>query len=232
VSAVAAWRLKREFHKRGPWVSQFEIDGRTYGGELRYDGDPRVRQFFEAFPNALRILEPGCLEGAMSVQLAAAPRTHVTAVDSREENLERARFVQTLFGRANITFLQADLETEPLASFGQFDAIFCSGLLYHLSRPWTFIDGLRAAGSRVLLWTHYAHGDEIRDERDGYRGFIYREKGLDDPRSGMTPTSFFMSLPDIVERLRMNGFSRIDIVEDRPAHKPHACVTLTAEATE
>jgi SAM-dependent methyltransferase len=230
--ALARWRIRNEFAKRGPWVSQFRIDGRVFGGDLVYENDRRVREFFEAFPDARAILEPGCLEGALSFQLAERPGTHVTAIDSREANLERARYVQTLRGAANVAFVRADLERTPLASFGSFDAIFCSGLLYHLPRPWEFLDGVRATSRSLFLWTHYAWGDEIRDERGGYRGFVYQEKGLADPRSGMSDRSFFMQLPDIVERLRANGFTRIEIVDDRPSHKPHACVTLAAEAPE
>lgn len=224
------WRLRREFQRRGPWVSRFEIGGRTYGGELSYANDKRVRQFFDAFPDARTILEPGCLEGAMSFQLAQRPGAHVTAVDAREENLERARFLQQLFDVPNVEFVRADLEQTPLASFGSFDAIFCSGLLYHLPRPWEFLDGLRAASPRFFLWTHYAHGDEIRDEHGGYPGFWYREKGVEDPRSGVSPRSFFMTLPDIVERLHKHGFTRVEVLDDRPTHKPHACVTLAAES--
>jgi hypothetical protein len=230
MQAVEHDRLTREFEERGPWVSQFRIDGRVYGGDLVYENDRRVRQFFEAFPDVRTVVEPGCLEGALSFQLAQRPGIHVTAIDSRRENLDRARYVQNLLGAADVTFLQADLETTPLASFGVFDAVFCSGLLYHLSKPWEFLDGVRAAGRRFFLWTHYAYGDEIRDDRNGYRGFVYREKGLADPRSGMSEHSFFMQLPDIVDRLRANGFRRIEIIDDRPDHDPHACVTLAAEA--
>jgi SAM-dependent methyltransferase len=211
-------------------VSRFQIGGRVYGGHLSYENDPRVRQFFEAFPEARSILEPGCLEGAMSFQLAQRPGSHVTGVDARAGNLERARFVHRVLGAENVKLVEADLERVPPSSFGQFDAIFCSGLLYHLPRPWEFLDGLRAAAPRVLLWTHYAHGDKIRDENGGFRGFWYEEHGLADPRSGVSPRSFWMTLPDIVDRLRGNGFGRIEIVDDDPEHDPHACVTLAAFA--
>jgi SAM-dependent methyltransferase len=230
VRPIDELRLRWEFRKHGPWVTRFNIAGRTYGGDLSYQGDVRVKQFFDAFPDARTILEPGCLEGGMSFQLAQQPDSQVVALDARSENLERARFVQRIFGIENIDFIEADLELTPLASFGQFDAIFCSGLLYHLSRPWEFLDGLRPASSRVLLWTHYAHGDKVRDETDGFKGFWYQEHGVKDPRSGLNPRSFWMTLPDIVARLEENGFGRVEIIKDDPNHDPHACVTLAAWA--
>lgn len=219
------------FRRHGPWVSRFHIDGRAYGGHLSYDGDPRVKQFFEAFPEAQTILEPGCLEGAMSFQLAQRPGSHVTAIDARAENLDRAGFVQRVLDVPNVTFVEADLERTALGSFGEFDATFCSGLLYHLSRPWEFLDGLRVAAPRLLLWTHYAYGDNVRDETEGFRGFWYEEHGFGDPRSGVSPRSFWMTLPDIVERLRTSGFGRVEIIDDDPQHEPHACVTLAAWST-
>jgi SAM-dependent methyltransferase len=223
--------IARGFEELGPWVSRFSFDRATFGGELSYMNDRRVPQFFDAFPEARTILELGCLEGGLTIRLAERPDVRVTAVDSRPENLERARFVCRIAGVEGVTLQAADLESKPLADFGPHDAVFCSGLLYHLSRPWELLDQFRQVSPRLFLWTHYAYGENVRNEHGGYRGFFYREKGISDPRSGMTPRSFFMQLPDVVERLRRNGYEWIHIVEDRPDHDPHACVTLTASAS-
>ena len=231
VPSLQEIRVRWGFRKHGPWVTRFTIMGRSFGGELSYDNDRRVTQFLDAFPDACEILEPGCLEGGMTFQLARRRGSRVVALDARRGNLERARFVQRILGVENVEFLEADLEESPLSSFGQFDAIFCSGLLYHLSRPWEFLDGLRAASPCVFLWTHYAHGDEVRDEASGFQGFWYQEHGFKDPRSGVSPRSFWMTLPDIVARLEHNGFGRVQILKDEPEHDPHACVTLAAWAT-
>lgn len=224
-------RLRWEFRKHGPWVTRFTIAGRRFGGELSYDNDRRVGQFFEVFPDARTILEPGCLEGGMTFQLAQRPGSRVVGLDARRANLARARFVQEILGVENVNFLEADLEQTPLSSFGQFDAVFCSGLLYHLSRPWEFLDGLRAASPCIFLWTHYARGDKVRDEAEGFQGFWYQEHGFKDPRSGLSPRSFWMTLPDILARLEQNGFARAEIIEDDPNHDPHPCVTVAAWAT-
>jgi SAM-dependent methyltransferase len=223
--------IARGFRELGPWVSQFRFEDQTFGGELSYMDDRRIPQFFGAFPDVQTILELGCLEGGLTIRLAEHPGVRVTAVDSRPENLERARFVSRIVGTEAVRFVRADLESTPLAEFGPHDAIFCSGLLYHLSRPWELMDQFHEISPRVFLWTHYAQGANVRDKHGGFSGFFYREKGLNDPRSGMTPRSFFMRLPDIVERLRSNGYSRIDIIEERPQHQPHACVTLTASSS-
>lgn len=223
--------IARGFEELGPWVSSFNFDGATFGGELSYMTDRRVPQFFDAFPEVQTILELGCLEGGLTIRLAERPGVRVTAVDSRAENLDRARLVCRIAGVERVTLEQADLESKPLADFGPHDAVFCSGLLYHLSQPWELLDQFRHVSPRLFLWTHYAYGKEVRDKHGGYPGFFYCEKGVKDPRSGMTPRSFFMRLPDIVERLRRNGYDRIHVIDDRPDHHPHACVTLTASAS-
>ena len=55
--------LEREFAIRGPWATQFVIDGETYGGDLCYDDDERITRFHESFPGVRSILDLGSLEG-------------------------------------------------------------------------------------------------------------------------------------------------------------------------
>ena len=55
--------LVTEFARRGPWITQFVIDGVATGGDYQVTNDRRVQQFFERFPNVHTILELGSLEG-------------------------------------------------------------------------------------------------------------------------------------------------------------------------
>ena len=131
--------LARGFERRGPWVTQFKVDGIEYGGETAFDDDPRLDQFRDAFPDVRRILELGCLEGGQTVELARRLGMRITAVEGRHANLERARWVSRLFRTRGVTFIEADLEQRPPSSFGQFDVVFCVGLLYHLENPFLAI---------------------------------------------------------------------------------------------
>ena len=69
----------------------------------------------------------------------------------------------------NVTFLEADLERTPPSAFGRFDAIFCSGLLYHLPEPWRLIDAFAGASSRIFIWTHYTLENDADVEVHGGR---------------------------------------------------------------
>jgi SAM-dependent methyltransferase len=217
--------LAFEFERRGPWVTQFVIDGRAYGGHMNFDGDERIVSFAARFPNCEAVLELGSLEGGQTVELARYAK-HVTAVEGRTENIERARFVQQLYGVEDVSFVQADLETTPLASFGSFDAVFCSGLLYHLPRPWKLIDQLPGVTPRVFIWTHYTSAARV--EVEGVKGSWYVEKGLADPLSGLSPQSFWMTLPSLIARLEAVGFESVDLIKDEPRHPHGPAISLAA----
>src|SRR5215204_2839264 len=132
--------LSDAFDRRGPWVTGVWIYGKTYGRATRHSS-PRLKEFFEAFPEASRgrILEPGSLEGAMTLELARRARA-VVGLEGRPQNVERAEFLKGLFGADNVAFYVTNLEEDGLSSYGKFDAVFCCGLLYHLANPRAFVE--------------------------------------------------------------------------------------------
>lgn len=221
--------LSSEFAKLGPWIFQFRIDGRDYGGGISAVGDARIEQFFRFAPDAKTILELGSLEGAHTFILAERPGVRrVLALEGREANLRKARFVQELLQIRNAEFAQANLEQTDLAAFGQFDAVFCSGLLYHLPEPWKLIEQLPALAPALFIWTQYAAEEEAIDVGHGLRGKIHGEGGADEPLSGMSPTSIWLTLASLREVLRASSYTRIEIIHDDTAHANGPAVTIGA----
>ena len=222
--------IARGFERLSPWVTSFTIDGVEYGGEHTMDDDRRLPQFWEAFPDARRILELGSLEGGQTFELLRRKGVRVTAVEGRAANLERARFAQRAVGAKGVTFVEADLEAQLPSSFGTFDVVFCVGLLYHLPQPWKLVDDMRAAAPGVFIWTHYAADDQATDEVDGSPGRWYDEYGVEDPLSGLSPRSFWPTLGALVDRLRAAGFEHVDLIEDEFDHPHGPSITLAARA--
>jgi SAM-dependent methyltransferase len=169
------------------------------------------------------VLELGSLEGGHSFALAKRGYT-VTAVEGREENLARARYVQRLLDLP-VRFLHADIERNRLVEFGSFDTVFCVGLLYHLPEPWRLLDELPALAPRLFLNTHYARRAET--EQAGLAGCWYHEFGLPDPLSGLSARSFWLTLPSLLRRLEQAGFDEIELV-DLPSNPNGPMVTLAA----
>lgn len=224
--------LWSEFEKRGPWVTKFVIDGKEYGGHFNAMRDTRIDQFFESFPKPRRILELGSLEGGHSFSLASRPPVeHVLGIEGRDFNVEKARFVQRLLKITNVEFVTGNLETVDLASHGEFDAVFCSGLLYHLPRPWELIERISQVSPNLFMWTHYTKEEDVNTEAGGWRGFTYKEIGLADPLSGMSPDSFWPTLDGLQDMLKKYGFKKIKLIEDDPAHPQGPAITLAASAS-
>jgi len=124
------------FAKHAPWVTRFRIGGDDYGGSFDALNDPRLDFFCDAFPTARRILELGSLEGGHTIGLAQRPGVEqVLGIEGRAANLARALVAKEILQIGNVDFVQANLETIDLSQFGRFDAVYCSGLLYHLPEP-------------------------------------------------------------------------------------------------
>ena len=173
--------------------------------------------------------ELGALEGAHSFLLARHPGVkRVVALEGREANLRKARFVQELLQVRNVEFAQANLEHADLTSFGKFDAVFCSGLLYHLPEPWRLIEQLSAIAPVLFIWTQYAPESEALDVGQGLRGKIHIEGGPSEPLSGMSATATWLTLDSLRELLRRSDYKKIEVIHDDPAHANGPAVTIGA----
>ena len=218
------------FESLAPWVHKFRIGDRDYGGTVSAVGDVRLKQFFEFVPEPRRILELGSLEGAHSVQLAAHPGVEeVIAIEGRRTNILKAELVRRALGVRNVTFTEANLETENLSRFGRFDAVFCVGLLYHLPEPWQLIEQVAQLAPRLFLWTHYADDLAAGEIQHGCRGQIHQEGGPDEPLSGLSATAFWPTLGSLVNLLTASGYTSVTIVDHEPRHPNAPAVTIAAE---
>ena len=221
--------LTSEFAKLGPWVFQFRIDGQDYGGAISAIGDARVEQFFRFAPKAATILELGSLEGAHTFILAQRPGVkRVLALEGREFNLRKARFVQELLRVPNAEFAQANLENTDLAAFGKFDAVFCSGLIYHLPEPWKLISQLPALAPNLFIWTHYAAEADSEVVAGGLRGNIHPEGGAAEPLSGMSPTATWLTLGSLITSLTQSGYASVHVINNDQTHANGPAVTIGA----
>ncbi len=222
--------LKKEFQKFNPWVTKFKIAGEDYGGGFDAMNDKRIKEFFECFPNVKTVLELGSLEGGHTFALSRNPGvSHVVAIEGRRSNVKKAQFVQHLLDIQNVEFMLENLESFDFLTKGPFDVVFCVGLLYHLPKPWTLIEKVSRVSRNLFLWTHYAPEKKANLEMNGYRGMAYKESGLLDPLSGMSPESFWPTLEDLKRMLSKNGFCKITIVENDENHENAPCITMAAE---
>jgi SAM-dependent methyltransferase len=222
--------VQAEFAKHGPWVCQFRIANSNYGGTISLGQDHRIGQFFSAFPRAETILELGPMEGAQTVELLRRPHVRrIVGVEARASNIDKAKFVQGLLGITNVELIQANLEEFELRTLGKFDAVFCCGLLYHLSAPWKLIEQLANVSSNLFLWTHYSEDASADQIINGFRGHFQPEGGADEPRSGLGPTSFWMTLGSLMRVLTRSGYKTIEVLENDLDHLYGPSISLAAK---
>lgn len=151
-----------------------------------------------------RVLDIGCGVGHLA-QFFVQRGCEVVCVDGRAENIAQLRQLYP-----GITAYVADVETQPLSDFGNFDVVFCYGLLYHLENPIAALRNIASVRpSLFLLETMVcdSHFPVLRldDETKAYSQALH---GL-----GCRPSPTF-----IVAALNRIGFSYIYGPKHAPKH--------------
>jgi hypothetical protein len=224
--------IGREFERLGPWVTKFNIDGTDYGGWFDAMNDIRIRWFSEYFTHARTVLELGSLEGGHTFALSQRPRVaRVLALEARADNIARARFVQALLGINRAEFVEANLESAQLTKYGRFDAILCSGLLYHLPQPWQLLAQFPDISPNLFLSTHYMADDDANVTVNGLRGARWDEGKVLGPLSGLSRKSFWPTLGSLIKLLTINGYKTVHIFENNLDHPNGRVVNLAATTT-
>jgi len=101
-----------------------------------------------------RIADLGCLEGGYTVEFARMG-FEALGIEVRRSNFAACEYVRAHLHLPNLHFARDDVWN--IEKYGTFDAIFCSGLLYHLDRPIEFIKLISGLCRRlIILNTHVA----------------------------------------------------------------------------
>jgi hypothetical protein len=109
---------------------------------------------FPGDKSQFRVADVGCLEGGYSVEFARMG-FHVLGIDVRELNIAACNYVKSKTDLPNLEFVQDNVFN--IAKYGEFDAVFCCGLLYHLDQPKQCLELLSAVTKKLLiLQTHFS----------------------------------------------------------------------------
>lgn len=106
----------------------------------------------------LRILDLGSLEGGLTLEMAREG-WNATGIEGRRENFEKAELIRELYALDNLHFQHRDVKTLSRERDGEFDAILCCGLLYHIDNPFALLETLAemtAPDGLMFLDTHVA----------------------------------------------------------------------------
>jgi 2-polyprenyl-3-methyl-5-hydroxy-6-metoxy-1,4-benzoquinol methylase len=185
-----------------------------------------------------RVLEIGPFLGYFSVLLEKMGVRENIAIESRADNLHKCQCVKKQFRLNQTQFIKHDLERlyrgEEIPKFtGSFDLVFCLGVLYHLPNPGRGLEWMLSQSATLFLGTQYVRRSSKKSIAYSYRGKSYRaqertEGGIDDPISGMSPTSVWLYEDDLLHLIKDVGYSRIWVLgKDFQNHSDH--IALLAE---
>jgi 2-polyprenyl-3-methyl-5-hydroxy-6-metoxy-1,4-benzoquinol methylase len=236
----------------GPWTAHnirlaegvYTISPEPSGDEVKLRRVVQiVSDVFDGRFEGLRVLDLACLEGLYALELAARG-AEVVAIEGREANLAKARFAATALGlQDRIDFQLGDVRDLSRERHGEFDAILCLGILYHLDGPdvFPFVDRMADTCRRVLvLDTNVSLAP--RDDR-AYAGFPYRGENLfeHDPSSSGeermqavwssldNATAWIPTRPSLVSLLARAGFTSVsECWAPAEPEKTPGRITLTA----
>jgi SAM-dependent methyltransferase len=153
-------------------------------------------------------IDVGCGFGYFSGLLSSLG-FEVTAVDGREENVREA---QRRFPAISSRVM--DAEDAALRSVGQFDLVFCFGLLYHLENPFLAIRHLRAISSDLLLVESV-----IYQGSDTIMGLV-DECPQDD--QGLNHVAFYPTENCLIKMFYKAGFPFVYRVAAKPRHPEYS----------
>lgn len=184
------------------------------------------------------IIELGPFEAYNSYQFDRMGASKVVSLENSPRNFMKCLIVKNIFN-LNTTFLLGDFNLYEPDRDTDWDIVWASGVLYHLTDPVGFLDRISKWGKRIFLWTQYydsntlseghseaGHFDLRKDTELYYKGrkIVLHHRDYPDPSSnskyagGSSEYSYWMELEDIFYVLQMNGFSSIQMGINNPEH--------------
>jgi 2-polyprenyl-3-methyl-5-hydroxy-6-metoxy-1,4-benzoquinol methylase len=133
---------KQEIIKRfGPWTAHcIHLADDLYTFD-HPEMDSKLRRFLQISSDItgeplekLRVLDLACLEGQFGIEFALHGSS-VLALEGREVNLAKARFVKEAASLDNLDLVLDDVRNLSVDRYGSFDVVLCLGILYHLDTP-------------------------------------------------------------------------------------------------
>jgi hypothetical protein len=185
--------LNRGFH----WIiGQRDDDGRRIGSPDRPSEliDSRISRVAETVElSGQRVLEPGCLDGHITLGLCAKG-ADVTSFDLRPICVAKTFSRCLAFGFRPKLLVH---DARRMSELGEFDLVFHCGLFYHLTDPISHLRSIARMAPVISLDTHTARPDAEPATFHGYRGAWVPEGGWSDEQSGVSQESFWLEEPEL-----------------------------------
>ncbi|QPJ65394.1 MAG: DUF1698 domain-containing protein [Candidatus Nitrohelix vancouverensis] len=167
-----------------------------------------------SFKNKI-VLELGPYEGNQTVMLARQNPAKIIAIESRPINYAKTSLIRSMYNFQNFELILGDMHLFPQLVKDKIDIIFCSGVLYHSSKPWWLLENCLKHADTVVVSGHVSSAESthamgfqtIELESGSYEFEIQPEFGWEDNRSGVATTSLWFKEEDLIRFAKYYGFN-------------------------
>jgi SAM-dependent methyltransferase len=223
-------RMRELISRHGPWTTNIHLGDGVYTIDRNVPSDhAKLVRFGQLISDltgqpiaALRILDLACLEGEFAIEFARQGAS-VVGIEGRMENIEKGRLSTEALGLSNLQLLQDDVRNLSLEKHGSFDAVICSGILYHLDSPdvVSFLEKVGEVCKRcAIIDTHVSlfGGKSFVYKNESYAGNVYIEhhaKASPAERRRIVwasldnTNSFWLTRPSLYNALTAAGFTSV-----------------------
>jgi SAM-dependent methyltransferase len=205
------------------WHYAFDLRGHS----TATPGITRVRRHAQRLPYLLdplvaacggsltgrRVLDLGCNAGFWSLAALRRGADFVLGVDARKMHVEQAALVLDVeaIDPARYALVEVDIFAADWRVWGNFDVVFCLGLMYHVDRPVELCERIAATGAQYVVI------DTALSRLPGTAFEMLREP-LDDPRNAITSEWVLWPTRDAVTALAVKHGYDVRVLEpDFPA---------------
>jgi hypothetical protein len=184
-----------------------------------FEEDFRVRLLSEHLDlSGLRVLEPGCLEGNITLSLLGRG-AKVTSFDVRPANVAKT----WIRGRCHGMHDKMDVRVGDALKMHEdfpvdaFDLIYHGGVFYHLLNPCPHLKNIAPLAKYLFLDTHVAAHDvplypgDFLSERVELH-LYHEDGGWDDPAGGAQEYSMWLSKESILKVAKLVGLELVATV--------------------
>jgi hypothetical protein len=235
---------------KGEWTSRFPppLDSLDAGTTPLFE-DPRVTWAITELGGVAgkNILELGPLEAGHTYMLEQHGASSILAIEANTRAFLKCLIVKELLSLKRARFLCGDFRKFVPAGSAGFDAVFASGVLYHMTEPVQLLSDIARTAPQMYLWTHYydakitAKNRAVQEhfgsvESGEVCGFRYEQVRYEYQASlewvgfcgGSAPHSFWLSRETILAALSHFGFRHVSIEFDVPEHPNGPSFALVA----
>lgn len=232
----------------GGWYSKMPEGSGLVGGQGDAFTDSRVPWAANVLGGLAgkTILELGPFEAYNTSQFESMGAASVVSIEGSASNFLKCLIIKNIMG-LKTTFLYGDFTKYLEITKSRFDICWASGVLYHLTQPIEFLEGISQISDTLFLWTQYYdktimlthpdahiyHEEMNKNIEYGGRQLLLHGRQYHQKRTtilfsgGAEATSYWMELDDILHVLRCHGFNRIEMGVNNLHHPPGpACFFL------